>query len=106
MKNRLPRGIRLAMPIYKLRIPADIAAVIRHMHPQLKQKIRAALRIIQNEPKVGKGLKEELAGLRSFRVNRFRIVYQIVNDAPQGVLEIAAIGPRPAIYEETLRLIR
>jgi mRNA interferase RelE/StbE len=72
------------------------------MHPQLKQKIRAALRTIQNDPQAGKPLKEELAGLRSFRVNRFRIIYQIT----EGALEIVAIGPRPTIYEETFRLIR
>jgi hypothetical protein len=35
-------------------------------------------------------------------VNRFRIVSQVT----EGVLEIAAIGPRSTIYEETLRLIR
>jgi mRNA interferase RelE/StbE len=90
------------MPTNKLRIPDDVAAVVRHMHPQLKQKIRTALRTIQNDPEAGKALKEELAGLRSFRVNRFRIIYQIT----EGALEIVAIGPRPAIYEETLRLIR
>jgi mRNA interferase RelE/StbE len=77
-----------------------------NMSDGLKQKIRAAWRTIQDEPEVGKALEVELAGLRSFRENRFRIVYQIVNNAPRGVLEIVAIGPRPPIYEETLRLIR
>lgn len=90
------------MPAPKLRIPNDVAAVVQHMHPQLKQKIRASLSTIQNNPEAGKPLKEELAGLRSFRVNRFRIVSQVT----EGVLEIAAIGPRSTIYEETLRLIR
>jgi len=90
------------MPAPKLRIPDDVATVARHMHPQLKQKIRAALATIQTNPEAGKPLKEELAGLRSFRVNRFRVIYQIT----EGALEIVAIGPRPTIYEETLRLIR
>jgi mRNA interferase RelE/StbE len=89
-------------PLPKLRIPDEVTAVICHLHPQLKQKVRAALRTIQTDPQAGKALKEELDGLHSFRVNRFRIVYRIGDDA----LEIVAIGPRRVIYEETLRLIR
>jgi len=92
----------MAAPKHKLRIPDEVAAVIRHLHPQLKQKVRAALRTIQTDPQAGKELKEELADLHSFRVNRFRIIYRIGDDA----LEIIAIGPRRTIYEETLRLLR
>lgn len=86
----------------KLRIPHEVTAVIRHLHPQLKQKVRAALRTIQADPQAGKALKEKLAGLYNFRVNRFRIIYRIADDA----LEIITIGPRSTIYEETLRLLR
>ncbi len=89
-------------PLPKLRLPDEVTAVIRHLHPQLKQKVRAALRTIQADPQAGKALKDELAGLRSFRVNRFRIIYRIGADA----LEIITIGPRRTIYEETLRLLR
>jgi mRNA-degrading endonuclease RelE of RelBE toxin-antitoxin system len=89
------------MPL-KLRIPHEVTAVIHHLHPQLKQKVRAALRTIQADPQTGKALKVKLAGLYSFRVNRFRIIYRIADDA----LEIITIGPRRTIYEETLRLIR
>ena len=52
---------------------------------------------------LGKALREELAGLRSHRIGKFRIVYR---EASGGVVEIVAIGPRRTIYEETLRLIK
>ena len=51
---------------------------------------------------IGKALRDELTGLRSHRVGRFRIVYRI---APNAV-EIVALGPRRIIYEETFRLIK
>jgi len=58
--------------------------------------------MILDDPEVGKALKDELTGLRSFRVGRFRIVYRIA--APREI-QIVAIGPRERIYEETYRLI-
>lgn len=92
----------MTTPTPQLRIPDDVAALIRQMHPHLKQKIRAALRAIQLDPEAGKALQAGLVGLRSFRVNRFRMIYRQTDEA----LEIVAVGPRHAIYEETLRLIR
>lgn len=55
-------------------------------------------------PCAGKTLKDELEGLRSFRVSRFRIVYRIASE--KSIIEIVAIGLRERIYEETLRLVR
>jgi mRNA interferase RelE/StbE len=57
---------------------------------------------VQN-PNSGKALKEELHGLRSYRIKRFRVIYRIV--APEKILEIIAIGPRKNIYEETFKII-
>lgn len=90
-------------PDYKLRVPDDIAGLIRTMHPLLKKKVKAALQIVLSDPSAGKSLRDELAGLRSFRVSRFRIIYRI---ALKKEIEIVAIGPRERIYEETLRLIK
>ena len=61
----------------KLRVSDEIVALIRGCHPQLKRKFRAGLRHILIEPEVGKSLKDELEGLRSYRISRFRIIYRI-----------------------------
>jgi len=58
---------------------------------------------IVEAPSCGKPLKEELAGLRSYRIGRFRIVYRIAADHS---VEVVAIGPRRHIYEETYRKVR
>ncbi|MGQ0653561.1 MAG: type II toxin-antitoxin system RelE family toxin [Betaproteobacteria bacterium] len=87
----------------RLRFADAAAEAIRHLHPHGKRKVRAALKLLASQPEAGKALKDELAGLRSFRVGRFRIVYGL--QAP-GLVDIVAFGPRELIYEQTRRLLR
>jgi mRNA interferase RelE/StbE len=91
------------MESYRLRASGQIEQFVRGLHPELKRKLRAGLDLIHTNPSVGKELRDELAGLRSLRVGRFRIAYRI---APKRVVDLVAIGPRRTIYEETLRLLR
>ncbi len=90
-------------PMFKVRVPDHLVGFIRGLHPGIKRKIKGALKSIATEPNAGKPLKDELEGLRSFRVSRFRIVYRI---AGRSEIQVVAIGPREGIYEETYRLIR
>jgi mRNA interferase RelE/StbE len=89
--------------MHRLIVPKDIEELIKKMHPYLKKKIKASLKIILSEPYSGKALIDELSGLRSFRVSSFRIIYRI-KDPEQ--IELVAIGPRERIYEETFRIIQ
>ncbi len=86
----------------RLRIPDDVAELIRGLHPDLKRKVRSALDDILADPTVGKALREELAGLRSCRIARFRIIYRLAG----AVIEVVAVGPRQTIYEETWRKVK
>ncbi len=90
-------------PLYKIWVPNEIGELIRTMHPDLKKKIKASLQLIISDPDSGKALKDELAGLRSFRVSTFRIIYRI---SSKKQIEIVAIGPRERIYEETFRILK
>ena len=87
----------------KLRMPDEIVALIRGCHPQLKKKLRAGLRHILAEPESGKSLKDDLEGLKSYRIRRFRIIYRI---SSKQAIDIIAVGPRKTIYEETYRIIK
>ncbi len=87
---------------YKLRIPDEVVVLIRGLHPNLKKKVRLSFEAICSDPSSGKALKDELDGLRSFRVSRFRIIYRI---SKKKQIEIIAIGSRKSIYEETFRII-
>jgi len=87
----------------RLRVPDETVDFLRSLHPEIKRKTRAALKLIASEPGTGKSLRDELKGLVTFRVGRFRIIYKVPSN---GVIEIAAIGPRKTIYEETYRLLK
>jgi len=91
------------LPEKSLRIPDDVAEFIRKAHPQLKRKIRDALNIISDDPDAGKSLKDELKGLKSFRISRFRIIYRLSSHRQ---IDIIAIGPRKNIYDETLKIVK
>lgn len=88
--------------MHKLRIPDTAAELLRTLHPHIKKKVRASLQRILADPHSGKALTDELTGLQSFRVSRFRIIYRIMKGQ---IIEIIAIGPRERIYEETYRII-
>jgi mRNA-degrading endonuclease RelE of RelBE toxin-antitoxin system len=65
--------------------------------------VRAGLDAIRHDPAAGKPLRDDLVGLWSFRVGRFRIIYRPVDTR---VVELVTIGPRRTIHEETARRIR
>lgn len=88
---------------YRLRVADHAASALRTLHPNIKRKLRAAIQAIIADPYAGKPLGEELSGLRSYRVSRFRVVYRLRQDKE---IEVIAVGPRERIYEETYRLIR
>jgi mRNA interferase RelE/StbE len=88
---------------YRLRVSTPLADLISGLHPELKRKVRAGLDIIREEPSAGKELRDDLAGVRSLRVGRFRIVYRVTAGR---LLELVAVGPRDTIYEDTFRFIR
>ena len=88
---------------YKIRVPDEITDLIRGSHPQLKRKIKAGLKHILADPQTGKSLKDELNGLKSYRVSRFRIIYR---NSTENIIELVAIGPRKIIYEETFRIVK
>lgn len=92
------------MNIRRLKMSDETAELVRALHPDIKQKIKAALQAILNDPKTGKDLRDELEGLQSVKVGKFRVIYKTVTD--RGIIEIVAIGPRKTIYEETLRLLK
>ncbi len=88
--------------MYRIRVPHRVRELVREMHPHLKGKIKASMKIVLSNPNEGKALKDELTGLRSFRVGRLRIIYRV----KRNVVEIVAIGPRERIYEETFLILK
>lgn len=82
---------------YRLVYSETAKALIAQLHPEIKPIIRSRLDSLQNDPFKGKKLARELAGYRSLRAERFRIVYK-VNDVER-MVEIHYVGHRKDVYE-------
>jgi mRNA interferase RelE/StbE len=83
-------------------IPPEVAEVIRHLPPEIKRAVKAAIRAIAANPGGGEPLQRELKGLWKFRVQRFRIVYRIRKNA----VRISAVGERRSVYQELAERLR
>ena len=95
----------MALPEAKftLRVPDAVASVLKKLHPVIKSHIRTGLKIVISDPYIGKALKDELSGIRSYRIKKYRIIYRVINE--KQLIDIIAVGPRKTIYEETFRII-
>ena len=82
---------------YRLRYSETCRRQIAALHPQLKAIVRSRLDHLRSMPYAGKGLERELAGYRSFRARRFRIIYRVEEETE--TLEIHYVGHRRDVYE-------
>jgi len=80
---------------YRIEMPRMLRDLMRHLPPELKARVKAVLRSISDDPYRAKELGDDLAGLRSYRVARSRVIYRITGSTVQ----IVALGPRADIYE-------
>ena len=83
---------------YRPDIPPHVAEVIRHLPPEVKRGVKAALLALSDGSVAGEPLQRELTGFLKYRVKRYRIVYAL--DRSRKIIRIIAIGHRRGVYEE------
>jgi mRNA-degrading endonuclease RelE of RelBE toxin-antitoxin system len=83
------------MSRYRVVISREVRDVIAHLPPELKRKVKAAIRSLAQDPHRAKELKEDLAGLRSYRIARVRLILRVRGE----MVELVAFGPRRDVYE-------
>lgn len=86
------------MAPFALDIPPHVAVVLRHLPPDVKHSVKAALRAIAANPRIGAPLEGELKGLWRFRVRRFRIVYGI--NRTKRTIRVMAVAHRRHLYDD------
>ena len=86
------------MAVYRPDIPPHVAEIVRHLPSDIKRSIKQALRSLSANPFSGTPLIRKLSGLWSFKVRRFRIIYEL--DRKARLIRIFAIGHRREVYEE------
>ncbi len=77
-----------------VRISRRAERSLEALDARLREHLKTALRELSRNPLLGKKLKGELAGLRSYRLGAFRIVYRLTKD----VVEVAYIDRRKDVY--------
>ena len=89
---------------FELDIPPHVADVLRHLPPDIKRPVKAALRAIGTDPSIGAPLERALKGLWRFRVRRFRIVYAV--DRSRRTVRVMAVAHRRHVYDDLAQIIR
>jgi mRNA-degrading endonuclease RelE of RelBE toxin-antitoxin system len=64
------------MKRFRLEMAQAVRDLLIHLPPPLKRKVKLAFQALAEDPYQAKPLKDELAGLRSFRVMRSRIIFR------------------------------
>ena len=82
---------------YKLLYSDTAGKQTKKLHPRLKPLIKSKIEQIREDPYIGKSLERELSGYLSFRTNRYRIIYRVLED--EKVIQIHYVGHRRDIYE-------
>jgi len=73
------------------------ARAIRRLDPQIRERVRAAIELLAEEPLRGKPLQLTLHGLRSWRTGDWRLIYRIVEE--QVEILVVAVGHRREVYD-------
>lgn len=92
------------MTRYRVEVRGEVAERLRHLPPELKHRVKAAIRAIAADPSIGEPLHGELEGRRKFRVRRYRLIYRI--DGSAKVIDFVALGHRRTVYEELTEALR
>jgi len=92
------------VPPFTLDIPPHVADVLRHLPPDVKRPVKAAIRAIAANPGIGAPLERGLNGLWQFRVRRFRIVYAVHRS--RTIVRVMAVAHRRRVYDDLVSVIR
>ena len=88
---------------FSMRYTPEASRLLSKLHPENKKLIRAALEDLRNNPYAGRDLQEELYGFKSFKLKRFRVLYNINEE--ENTIQIFHIGHRKDVYEQLNRLL-
>jgi mRNA interferase RelE/StbE len=85
------------MKALRARYTPEAADLIRKLHPDIKRRIREAIRGLIESPLQGHELRFDLSGLRSRRVRSHRIIYRY--NGNDRIVDILFVGHRRDVYE-------
>jgi len=91
------------MKKFGMKFTPETSNILSRFHPENKKLIKQALMELRENPYAGSDLQEELYGFKSFKLKRFRVLYNI--DEEKNIIQIFHIGHRKDVYEQFNRLL-
>ncbi len=83
--------------IYQVKLTSFVNRVAKTFSPEVKKAAKSALKELAMDPYLGKELQAELSGFRSYKFQRYRIIFK--TDTGEKTIIVWAIGHRRDIYE-------
>ena len=91
------------MKKFGMKFTPETSRILSRFHPENKKLIKQALIELRKNPYAGIDLQEELYGFKSFKLKRFRVLYNINEE--ENIIQIFHIGHRKDVYEQFNRLL-
>ena len=86
------------MKKFKIRFTPEASRLLSKFHPENKMLIKQALNDLRQKPYLGNDLQEELYVFKSFKIKRYRIIYNVDEDT--NFVQIFFVGHMRDVYEE------
>lgn len=90
--------------MFKIKLTPTATHSFHRLHPEVKKQFKDALIALKGNPYYGKQLREELNFFRSFKIKRYRVIYQVDDNLKHIV--VVALGHRRDIYEVATKLLQ
>ena len=90
--------------MFQIKLTPTAVHAFNSLHPEVKKQFNDALSTLKDNPYSGKPLREELNFLRSFKIKRYRVIYQVDDNLRHIV--VVALGHRRDIYEVATKLLQ
>ena len=87
----------------RVRLTSEAARLIAKLPPEIKQLIRSAIDDLREDPRKGAEMAGDLAGYRSLKSRRYRIIYRLNEE--ERALDIYHVGHRRDVCESLRALL-
>ncbi len=82
----------------RVRFTPEAARVLSKLHPDNKKLIKAGLNELRKDPYIGNDLQEELSDFKSYKLKRYRVLYNISEQ--ENIIQIYYVGHRRDVYDQ------
>ena len=89
--------------MYRVKLTPTAIRMFNNLNPTIKKQLKSILKVLYENPYLGKELRDELIDFRSLKMKRYRAIYRIDNRNKEAI--IYAVGHRKDIYKIVTKLL-